>query len=65
MDGWLSEIGRSIDNSRRCIPEIGRSCLPLVFGGLYLLAWGSRRMAAPDAFGAPLPISLDPAPLPE
>ena len=39
--------------------------LPLVFGGLFLLAWGSHRMAVPYQFGAPLPISLDPAHLPE
>lgn len=39
--------------------------LPLVFGGLFLLAWGGQRMAVPYQFGAPLPISLDPALLPE
>lgn len=39
--------------------------LPLVFGGLFLLAWGSHRMAVPYQFGAPLPISLDPRHLPE
>ncbi|MDS4030418.1 MAG: ABC transporter permease subunit [Candidatus Contendobacter sp.] len=39
--------------------------LPLVFGGLFLLAWGSREMAVPYEFGAPLPIVLDPAMLPE
>lgn len=39
--------------------------LPLVFGGLFLLAWGSRQMAVPYEFGAPLPIALDPALLPE
>lgn len=39
--------------------------LPLVFGGLFLLAWGAQRMAAPYEFGVPLPISLDPALLPE
>jgi len=39
--------------------------LPLVFGGLFLLAWGSRGMTAPYQFGAALPISLDPARLPE
>ena len=38
--------------------------LPLVFGGLFLVAWGSHRMAAPYTFGAALPISLDPALLP-
>ena len=38
--------------------------LPLVFGGLFLLAWGSRQMAAPYEFGEALPISLDPASLP-
>ena len=38
--------------------------LPLVFGGLFLLAWGSRQMAAPYEFGEALPISLDPALLP-
>jgi len=36
--------------------------LPLVFGGLFLLAWGSRQMAAPYEFGEALPI--DPASLP-
>ncbi len=39
--------------------------LPLVFGALFLLAWGARQMIAPYRFGAPLPISLDPALLPE
>lgn len=39
--------------------------LPLVFGVIFLLAWGSRQMAVPYQFGAPLPISLDPARLPE
>lgn len=39
--------------------------LPLVFGGLFLLAWGSRQMTVPYTFGAELPISLDPAMLPE
>ena len=39
--------------------------LPLVFGVLFLLAWGSRQMAAPYQFGAPLPIALDPALLPQ
>ncbi len=38
--------------------------LPLVFGGLFLLAWGSRQMAMPYEFGEVLPISLDPAMLP-
>ena len=38
--------------------------LPLIFGGLFLLAWGSRQMAAPYEFGEALPISLDPALLP-
>lgn len=36
-----------------------------MFGGLFLLAWGSHRMAVPYQFGAPLPISLNPAHLPE
>ncbi|RUQ31316.1 MAG: ABC transporter permease subunit [Candidatus Competibacteraceae bacterium] len=39
--------------------------LPLVFGGLFLLAWGGHRMAVPYAFGEQLPISLDPSVLPE
>lgn len=39
--------------------------LPLVCGGLFLLAWGSRGMTVPYTFGAPLPISLDPVHLPE
>ncbi len=39
--------------------------LPLVFGGLFLLAWGSREMAVSYQFGAPLSIALDPARLPE
>ena len=39
--------------------------LPLVFGVLFLLAWGAHRMVEPYRFGAPLPISLDPALLPE
>ncbi len=39
--------------------------LPLVFGALFLLAWGSHQMAAPYQFGAPLPISLDPTLLPQ
>lgn len=39
--------------------------LPLVFGGLFLLAWGGHQMAVPYQFGEQLPISLDPALLPE
>ena len=39
--------------------------LPLVFGGLFLLAWGGHQMAVPYEFGEQLPISLDPALLPE
>jgi NitT/TauT family transport system permease protein len=39
--------------------------LPLVFGAIFLLAWGGQRMAVPYEFGAALPISLDPARLPE
>lgn len=39
--------------------------LPLVFGGLFLLAWGGHQMAVPYRFGEALPISLDPARLPE
>ena len=39
--------------------------LPLVFGVLFLLAWGAHRMVELYRFGAPLPISLDPALLPE
>ncbi len=38
--------------------------LPLVFGGLFLLAWGGHQMTAPYTFGAELPISLDPSMLP-
>ncbi|MFO1422892.1 MAG: ABC transporter permease subunit [Candidatus Competibacteraceae bacterium] len=38
--------------------------LPLVFGGLFLLAWGSHQMAMPYEFGEALLISLDPALLP-
>ncbi|TXG93349.1 MAG: sulfonate ABC transporter permease, partial [Rhodocyclaceae bacterium] len=39
--------------------------LPLVFGGLFLLAWGGHQMAVPYRFGEALPISIDPARLPE
>lgn len=39
--------------------------LPMVFGVLFLLAWGAHQMVEPYQFGAPLPISLDPALLPE
>ncbi len=39
--------------------------LPLVLGGLFLLAWGGQQMAVPYQFGEPLSISLDPARLPE
>lgn len=39
--------------------------LPLVFGALFLLAWGSHQIAVPYEFGEQLPISLDPAMLPE
>ena len=39
--------------------------LPLVLGGLFLLAWGGQQMAVPYQFGEPLPISLDPPRLPE
>ena len=39
--------------------------LPLMFGALFLLAWGAHQMVEPYRFGAPLPISLDPAMLPE
>lgn len=39
--------------------------LPLVLGGLFLLAWGGQQMAVPYQFGEPLPIALDPARLPE
>jgi hypothetical protein len=35
--------------------------LPLVFGVLFLLAWGAHQMVEPYRFGAPPPISLDPA----
>ena len=38
--------------------------MPIVFGVLFLLAWGSRQMAVPYEFGQPLPLSLDPALLP-
>lgn len=38
--------------------------LPLVLGVLFALAWGGRAMDVPYTFGAPLPISLDPAMLP-
>ncbi len=39
--------------------------LPLVLGGLFLLAWGGQQMAVPYQFGEPLPIALDPVRLPE
>jgi len=39
--------------------------LPVVFGVLFLLAWGAHQMVEPYRFGAPLPVSLDPALLPE
>jgi NitT/TauT family transport system permease protein len=39
--------------------------LPLVFGLIFLLAWGGHQMAVPYEFGEQLPISLDPARLPE
>src|SRR5690348_6758060 len=38
--------------------------LPLVFGGLILLAWASHQMSAPFHAGQQLPISLDPRHLP-
>jgi NitT/TauT family transport system permease protein len=38
--------------------------MPMVFGLLFLLAWGSRQMAVPYQFGEPLPLSLDPSMLP-
>jgi NitT/TauT family transport system permease protein len=38
--------------------------LPIVLGGLALLAWGGAQMSAPYEFGEQLPISLDPANLP-
>ena len=38
--------------------------LPLVFGGLILLAWASRQMSLPFHAGQQLPISLDPRHLP-
>ena len=40
------------------------AALPLVLGGLALLAWGGSQMGAPYEFGKPLAISLDPAMLP-
>lgn len=39
--------------------------LPLVFGVIFLLAWGGHQMAVPYEFSEQLPISLDPARLPE
>lgn len=39
--------------------------LPLVLGGLFLLAWGGQQVAVPYQFGEQLPISLDPVRLPE
>jgi NitT/TauT family transport system permease protein len=39
--------------------------LPLVFGGLILLAWASRQMSQPFHPGEQLAISLDPGALPE
>jgi NitT/TauT family transport system permease protein len=38
--------------------------VPLVFGGIALLAWGAARMSVPYEVGEALPISLDPANLP-
>ena len=38
--------------------------LPLVFGGLILLAWASHQMSVPFHAGQQLPISLDPRHLP-
>src|SRR5947209_6314919 len=39
--------------------------LPLVLGAVALIAWGGREMSVPYHFGDALPISLDPAVLPE
>src|SRR5260221_2250089 len=39
--------------------------LPLVLGAIALIAWGGREMSVPYNFGEELPISLDPAALPE
>jgi NitT/TauT family transport system permease protein len=39
--------------------------LPLVLGAIALIAWGGREMSVPYHFGDALPISLDPAMLPE
>src|SRR3954453_9159924 len=39
--------------------------LPLVLGGIPLVAWGGREMSVPYHFGQELRISLDPAVLPE
>ena len=39
--------------------------LPLVLGAIALVAWGGREMSVPYHFGEELPISLDPAVLPE
>ncbi len=39
--------------------------LPLVLGAIALVAWGGREMSVPYNFGEELPISLDPAVLPE
>ncbi len=38
--------------------------LPLVLGGLFLVAWGSSQMAVPFRAGEQIPLSLDPAVLP-
>ncbi|HYM04535.1 MAG TPA: ABC transporter permease subunit [Stellaceae bacterium] len=39
--------------------------LPLVLGGVILIAWASQQMTAPYQVGQELPISLDPRNLPE
>ncbi len=39
--------------------------LPVLFGLIFLLAWGSQQMTAPYNLGEPLHISLDPAALPQ
>ena len=39
--------------------------IPAVFGGLFLLAWGSYQMAAAYHVGEVIPIALDPRALPE
>lgn len=39
--------------------------MPSVFGLLFLVAWGTRQMAAPYDLGQPIPLSLDAGNLPE